>query len=37
MKNGNREMAAGVLLMGTLAAILFVGKDVTGSTKTVYA
>lgn len=31
------EIAAGALLMGTLAAILFVGKDVSGESSTVYA
>ncbi len=32
-----REIAAGALLMGTLAAILFVGRAAGGETKTVYA
>ena len=32
-----KEIAASALLMSTLAAILFVGKDVDGQTRTVYA
>ena len=32
-----REIAAGVLLMGTLAAILFIGKEADEETRTVYA
>lgn len=32
-----KEIAASALLMGMLAAILFVGKDAGGETKTVYA
>ena len=32
-----REIAAGALLMGMLAAILFIGKDMDGSAQTVYA
>ena len=32
-----KEIAASALLMSTLAAILFVGKDVGGQTRTVYA
>jgi len=32
-----REIAAGALLMGVLAAVLFIGKDMDGSVQTVYA
>lgn len=32
-----REIAAGALLMGMLAAILYIGKDAEGSAQTVYA
>lgn len=32
-----REIAASALLIGVLAAILYIGKDVSGDTKTVYA
>ena len=35
--NMQREIAASALLMSTLAAILFIGKDVSGETRTVYA
>lgn len=36
MKN-KREWAAGVLLMGTLAAILFIGRDAAAGVRSVYA
>lgn len=32
-----REIAAGALLMGMLAAVLYIGKDTAGSAQTVYA
>ena len=32
-----REIAAGALLMGTLAAILFIGRGAEGKARTVYA
>lgn len=35
--NMKKEIAASALLMSTLAAILFIGKDVSGETKSVYA